>query len=216
MRIRQTLVAVCALAVGVPGCHHNASMMHASIPESVHSSLLNVLQPLPQQSIRVHEDSAPSVFPNTRFFTATRVPPFGAGEDVRPDRATLVISAADTVLVTRVADLRQVWATTHIGPVTEPTRALETVLTLLEKTAVIQSSEIVRSTEQLKSRYGLLDDSTRLGTVGPPSAHIAKDMTVVRVVTDGRGGVVRYEFTFDHAGPLTIRSDTLARYITRM
>lgn len=153
---------------------------------------------------------------NIRFFTAMRVPPFGTGEDTRPDRAAIVAGAMDTILVMRVEDLPSAWAAIRTEAVLDTIHAHDIFLTLLEKTAVIQPAQIVRSADQLRNRYTLLDDTSSVQIIAPPSSRVEGGGIVSRLVTDQRAGVVQYEFVVDRAGRLQVRSQLLARYVTHM
>lgn len=215
MQNRFMLVSTCVMVLSSAGCHQ-ARPVTAVVPQSVETALRRALQPLPQQSIRIEEDSAPRVFPNIRFFTAMRVPPFGTGEDTRPDRAAIVAGAMDTILVRRVEDLPSAWAAIRTEAVLDTIHAHDIFLTLLEKTAVIQPAQIVRSADQLRNRYTLLDDTSSVQIIAPPSSRVEDGSIVSRLVTDQRAGVVQYEFVVDRAGRLQVRSQLLARYVTHM
>lgn len=63
MQNRFMLVSTCVMVLSSAGCHQ-ARPVTAVVPQSVETALRRALQPLPQQSIRIEEDSAPRVFPN--------------------------------------------------------------------------------------------------------------------------------------------------------
>jgi hypothetical protein len=187
--------------------------MPVSVSPEVMAQLSAALEPIPEQPIEVRVYSDDMLFPGVSFIQGQRIPPFPAGmEDNRPMIAALVVSDRDTVLVGNMKDLPVAWEVFQDRTVPGNWTELDRLLKFLDYTGRLSDAQIKRSPQDVAGES--FKDTTRIGSIAPPSERNFPDRAVVRLFASGRPGIIQYDFIMSTEG-LNIEEELIAEYRLR-
>jgi len=204
------LALVGTTVIGGPACAQTA------IDQAVRTQLRAALAPVAGQRIDVIARSDPEMFPNVLFFQGHRIPPFGTGEDPRPDLATLVIQGDDSALVTTLSDLERAWSVLRLDAGSDSARAVATVVSLLDLTGILKG-ELLETQEQALAQIPLWDLEVKAArdSVRAPFAFERGGAIVVRVYRDGKYSLDQIDFVIIAGSTLRVERTPLSRYRLR-
>jgi len=204
------LVSLATAVIGGPACAQTA------VDQSVRAQLRAALAPVAGQRIDVSARTDPEVFPNVLFFQGHRIPPFGTGEDPRPDLVTLVIQGEDSVLVTTLSDLERAWSVLRLDAGSDSARAVATIVSLLDLTGILKG-ELLETREQALAQIPLwdLEVKTARDSVRAPFAFERGGALVVRVYRDGRYSLDQIDFVTIAGSTLRVERTPLSGYRVR-
>lgn len=195
-----------AAAWGVAGCART-SPPSLTIPPAIDSLARSALEPLHGQGVTILIDSAPRELPNVRVYRATRVPPFGIGqEDARPPTAAIVERDGSLMVVTRIIDLPAAWTIARPAAVIDTAQSLRSVLRLLFMTGVANRDQIVSSSAaaKLAAQASTVPQPEALDSVSAPRVLEVGGQHLLRLYLDRAPGIYEYEFSFSQQSELKI------------
>jgi hypothetical protein len=205
-----------AFIAGFATNHHVAAAQPAPPSPSVLTKLRGALQPSRDQELETRTDSSHKYFSGVQFIQGIRIPPFGSGEDGRPDRASVVIRGTDTVLVSRLTDLAAAWKFVRPFRISNADQAVAIMRELLALTGLLTPEDVLTSLAPVRARLAHFSDTSAFGEVVPPNASRDGDKWLVQIFALEASGVTRLDCVIRAHGSLIVRREVVARYKTAM